>query len=106
MVLSGSATLAMEMAIVSTVRSDVLNLTCGAFSERWHTISRALGRSADQVAVPWGRIVDPDLVAQALRRKRYEAVTVVHNETSTGVLNPLREIARVVHEAHTAGKLR
>lgn len=99
---TGSATLVMEIAVGSTVRRDVLHLVCGAFSERWHAISRALGRRADRLDVPWGRAVDPDRVRQALRRKRYEAVTVVHNETSTGVINPLAEIARTVREESDA----
>lgn len=99
---TGSATLVMEMAVASTVRSSVLHLVCGAFSERWHAIGVALGCSADRLDVPWGRSVDPDLVRRALRRKRYEAVTVVHNETSTGVVNPLAEIARAVREESDA----
>jgi aspartate aminotransferase-like enzyme len=99
---TSSSTLVMESAAVSTVASDVLNLTCGAFSERWHQIFLSAGRDADQVAVPWGEAVDPDLVRRALRRKRYEAVTVTHNETSTGVLNPLAEIAAVVREESDA----
>lgn len=99
---SGSATLVMEAAVVSTVATDLLNLTCGAFSERWHAVSVATGRRADRVSVPWGEPVDPDLVRRALRRKRYEAVTVVHNETSTGVLNPLAEIARAIREESDA----
>jgi len=102
LIATGSATLVMESAIVSTVTSDVLNLTCGAFSERWHSISLAVGKRADRVEVPWGRAVDPDLVRQALRRKRYEAVTTVYSETSTGVLNPIREIAQVVREESDA----
>lgn len=99
---TGSATLVMELAVVSTVQRDVLNLVSGAFSERWHAISRSLGRRADRLDVPWGRPIDPDLVRRALVRKRYEAVTVVHNETSTGVINPLEEIARAVHETGDA----
>lgn len=99
---TGSSTLVMEAAVVSTVRRRVLNLTCGAFSERWHDICRSLGREADRVSVPWGEAVDPALVREALRRQRYEAVTVVHSETSTGVLNPLAEIARVVREESDA----
>ncbi len=105
---TGSATLVMEMAVLNTVPSKVLNLVSGAFSERWHAISLALGKRADRVDVPWGRPVDPDLVRRALRRVGarssggagggYDAVTVVHNETSTGVINPLAEIARVVRE--------
>lgn len=102
MLATSSATLVMESAILSTVRTDVLNLVCGAFSERWHAISKLVGRQADRVSVPWGEAVDPELVRSALRRKRYEAVTLAHNETSTGVINPLREIAEVVHEESDA----
>jgi aspartate aminotransferase-like enzyme len=102
MLATSSATLVMESAILSTVQTDVLNLVCGAFSERWHAISKMVGRQADRVSVPWGEAVDPELVRSALRRKRYEAVTLAHNETSTGVINPLREIAKVVHEESDA----
>ncbi len=99
---TGSSTLVMEAAVLSTVSGSVLNLTCGSFSERWHAISRAVGKQADRLSVPWGEAIDPDLLRQALRRKRYEAVTVVHNETSTGVLNPLAAIARTVREESDA----
>ena len=99
---TSSATFLMEAALTSLVERDVLHLTNGAFSERWRDIGRSLGRDSDQIAAPWGEIVDPELVRQALRRKRYEAVTVAHNETSTGVANPLAEIARVVREESEA----
>ena len=99
---TGSSTLLMESAVISTVRRQVLNLTNGAFSERWHQICRSLGREADTVAVPLGEAVDPDLLRHALRRKRYEAVTVVHNETSTGAVNPIAELVRVVREESDA----
>ncbi len=102
MIATGSSTLVMESAVVSTAAESVLCLTCGAFSERWHAISRAAGKEADQVAVPWGQPVDPDLVRRALRRKRYDAVTLVHNETSTGVMSPLAEVARAVREESDA----
>lgn len=98
MLATSSATLVMESAVLSTVRRDVLNLVCGAFSERWHNVSKLVGRQADRVSVPWGEAVDPELVRSALRRKSYEAVTVTHNETSTGVINPLREIAQAINE--------
>lgn len=99
---SGSATLVMESAVVSTVRGSVLHLTSGAFAERWLSISRSLGLDADQVSVPWGEAIAPELVREALRRKRYDAVTVTHNETSTGVIQPVEEIARVVREESDA----
>ncbi|HVT59369.1 MAG TPA: aminotransferase class V-fold PLP-dependent enzyme [Thermoanaerobaculia bacterium] len=102
LIATGSSTLIMESAVISTAASEVLNLTCGAFSERWHTITRSVGRSADRLAVPWGEANDPDLLRAALRRKRYDAVTLVHNETSTGVTNPLPELARAVREESDA----
>ncbi|HXU44025.1 MAG TPA: alanine--glyoxylate aminotransferase family protein [Thermoanaerobaculia bacterium] len=102
MVASGSSTLVMESAVVSCVQESVLNLTCGAFSERWHSISKSVGKDADKLAAPWGQALDPDLVRRALERKRYDAVTLVHNETSTGVMNPLAEIARAIRDSSDA----
>jgi aspartate aminotransferase-like enzyme len=102
LIATGSSTLIMESAVVSCVRREVLNLTNGAFSERWHAISKAVGKSADQISVPWGQAVAPELVRSALRRKRYDAVTVVHNETSTGVMNPIADIARAIREESDA----
>jgi aspartate aminotransferase-like enzyme len=102
LVATGSSTLIMESAVISTAASDVLSLTCGAFSERWHAISRLAGKAADRLSVPWGEAIDPGLVRGALRRKRYDAVTLVHNETSTGVMNPLAELAQVIREESDA----
>ena len=102
LIATSSATLVMESALISAPGEAVLHLTCGAFSERWEAINRALGRQPDRLAVPWGEAVDPDLLRSALRRKRYQVVTVVHNETSTGVMNPVAEIARVVREESDA----
>jgi aspartate aminotransferase-like enzyme len=99
---TASATLLMEAAVVSTVAGRVLHLVNGAFAARFEAISRAHGLTADRVEVPMGQGVDPDLLRQALRRGRYDAVTVVHSETSSGVLNPLAELAQVVHEESEA----
>ena len=102
MIATGSSTLVMESAIVSLVKKDVLHVVCGAFSERWFAISKALGREADKIEVPLGQAVDPETVRAALRRKKYEAVALVHNETATGVMNPLQDIARVIREESDA----
>lgn len=99
---TGSSTLIMEAALVSLVEGEALHLVNGAFSERWAEIAETHGRRADRLAVPWGEVVEPDLVRAALRRQRYAAVTVVHNETSTGVVNPIAEIARAVAEESDA----
>jgi aspartate aminotransferase-like enzyme len=96
MTATGSSTLLLEAALISLTRDAVLHLTNGAFSERWLAIGRALGRSSDEVAVPWGEGADPELLRAALRRRRYDAVTVAHNETSTGALSDLAALATVV----------
>lgn len=80
-----------------------LHLVGGAFSERWADISRVNGKVADIIEVDWGKAHTPDMVrAQMAEARRlghhYDAVCVVHNETSTGVTNPIREIAQVVRE--------
>ena len=89
-----------EGAIRNGVRdgAKVLHLTGGAFSERWAQISRANGKSVDIIDVPWGAAHQPDMVDAALRKSSYDAVCVVHNETSTGVTNPIREIGEVVRQ--------
>ncbi|MGE0640298.1 MAG: alanine--glyoxylate aminotransferase family protein [Thermoanaerobaculia bacterium] len=99
---TSSSTLLMEAALVSLTGGAVLHLVNGAFSERWRDIARSLGREADEIAVPWGEGVDPELLRAALRRKRYDAVTMAHNETSTGVLQPVDSLARVVREESEA----
>lgn len=75
----------------------VLHLVGGAFSERWADVSRLNGKDVDVIAVEWGRAHTPEMVADALSKQAYDAVCIVHNETSTGVTNPVREIAAVVH---------
>lgn len=99
---SASSTLVMQAALSSTVRSRSLHLTNGAFSERWLAIGGSLGLDAHSLAFPWGEAVDPGAVRKQLRKQRYEAITVVHNETSTGVENPVLEVARIVHEESDA----
>jgi aspartate aminotransferase-like enzyme len=54
------------------------------------------GKTVDRIDVPWGQVFQPDRLAEALKLKHYEAVTIVHNETSTGAENPIQELAAVV----------
>jgi aspartate aminotransferase-like enzyme len=93
---TSSATGMMEGAVRNLVAKRCLNLTCGAFSERWHTITVQNGRAADKLGVEWGKAIRPEAVEDALASGKYDAVTLVHNETSTGVMNPLSEIAAAV----------
>lgn len=97
-VAASSATGLMEAAIRNGVRERVLCLVNGAFGDRFVRISEACGLQADRLAIEWGEAHRPEQLRAALRKGRYDAVTVVHCETSTGVLNPLAELAAVVRE--------
>lgn len=85
-----------EAAIRNCVRERVLCCTQGAFSERWLHVARANGKQADALRVDWGKAITAERVDRALSQGGYDAITVVHNETSTGVMNHLDEIAAVV----------
>ena len=87
-----------EGACRNGIRDDrkALHLTGGAFSERWAQISKSNGKAVDCIDVPWGRAHTPEMVAEALDKDSYDAVCVVHNETSTGVTNPIQAIGEVI----------
>lgn len=95
---TSSATGLMEAAVSNLSRRRVLCLTCGAFGGRFHAIAERLGRPADRLDAEWGRPNLAERLHDALADDpgRYDLVTVVHSETSTGVLNPIRELAGVV----------
>ncbi|MFL7811251.1 MAG: aminotransferase class V-fold PLP-dependent enzyme, partial [Anaerolineae bacterium] len=95
-----SSTGIMEGAARQCSTKKILNTVCGAFSERWHEITAANGLPCDAVAVEMGHAVTPDLVDQALASGEYDALTVVLNETSTGIMNPVREIAALVRQQY------
>jgi aspartate aminotransferase-like enzyme len=87
-----------EAGIRNFVQESVLSCVNGAFADRWNKVAIANGKQADKIEVPWGQAIMPEMLAEALKKKSYEAVTIVHNETSTGVENPIKELAKVVHE--------
>jgi aspartate aminotransferase-like enzyme len=87
-----------ETGVRNLAQKDILSCVNGAFSERWYQVAITNGKQADRLEATWGDIIEPDKLADALKKKSYEAVTIVHNETSTGVENPLKELAAVVHE--------
>ncbi|MEM4389681.1 MAG: alanine--glyoxylate aminotransferase family protein [Candidatus Micrarchaeia archaeon] len=97
-IFTSSSTGIMEACARNLVAKKALVLTCGAFSERWHKIFLENGKQADAMAVEWGRANKPDGLAEKLASGEYDVVAVVHNETSTGVMNPVKEIADVVRE--------
>ena len=90
----------MEGAVRQASTRRVLNAVCGEFSQRWHEITAANGIPCQKVEVPMGRAITPQVVDEALRGGGYDALTVVMNETSTGVMSPVREIAALVREKY------
>lgn len=97
-IFSASGTGCQEAAVRNLVRRRVLCCVNGAFSNRWYEVATSNGKNADKVEVPWGQPILPDHVASALKRQHYDAITLVHNETSTGVQNSVQEIAALVRE--------
>lgn len=96
---TSSATGLMEAGVRNTIRSRVLCLINGAFSQRFHKAAINSGLAADKLEVEPGQLHTPEMLAEALRGGSYDVVTVVHSETSTGVLNPIRELQQVVRAA-------
>ena len=93
---TSSSTGAMESAVTNLVAKRCLNLVNGAFSRRWHQITAGNGVPCDAFELPWDVAVKPEMVDEQLATGKYDAVTLVYNETSTGMMNPLPEIAEVV----------
>lgn len=99
---TSSATGLMEAGVRNGVRHRALSLVNGAFSERFRDLVADCGREVETYDVPWGSAHEPEEVNRLLRAGGIDAVTVVHSETSTGVLNPLAEIADSVRDAERA----
>lgn len=103
---ASSGTGAMEAAIYNTINKGdkILCVECGKFGERWGEIARMKGADAEIIAVEWGKALDTSVLKARLDQdsnKEIKAVCITHNETSTGVTNPLKEIAEIVN-AHGA----
>ena len=88
----------MEGSIRNLVSKKVLNCGNGAFSDKWFNVSQRCGKNAEFLEFEWGAPVDPEAMAERLKTGEFDALTLVHNETSTGVLNPLAEIAALKKE--------
>ncbi len=98
MVWSGSGSAGWEAAIQNCLRpgDHVVVTVCGSFGDRFASVAEWLGLRVTRISVPWGEPVTAEQVAAAMAEHRdVRAVLVTHNETSTGVTNPLREIADV-----------
>jgi len=100
-----SGTGGLEMAVVNTLSpgDKVLAVSIGSFGERFRSIAQAYGAGIVSYALEWGEAADPKEVGRLLdENPDVKAVTVTHNETSTGVTNPIEAIAK---EARSRDKL-
>jgi aspartate aminotransferase-like enzyme len=82
----------MEGAIRNLVAKKVLNCMCGAFSDKWLDVSQRCGKAAEGLKVDWGSPIRAAQIEAKLATGQFDALTVIHNETSTGVMSPLSEI--------------
>ena len=87
-----------EAAVRNFASGQILSCTNGTFGNRWYDVAVTNGKQADKLEAPWGQPIDPQAVADAIKKKDYDILTIVHNETSTGLMNPIREVAEVVQE--------
>ena len=91
-----------EAAIRNCVAFDeaVLCTCCGAFSDKWAAVAKSCGRQVEELKVDWGKPTTAEMIDQKLSTGRYAAVTLVYNETSTGLTNPVYEISKMIKEKY------
>ena len=96
---SGTGTSAMETAVANLIEpgSRALVVVTGYFGLRLADLCRRYGAEVQTVDAEWGRAIDPAAVESALATFRADVVAIVHAETSTGVRNPVREVASLAH---------
>src|SRR5438094_1968099 len=82
----------LEGSLRSLVGAVVFCCMCGAFSAKWLGVGKRSGKEAAPLRVDWGKHIDQKAVDRQLATGKFDTVTLIHNETSTGVMNPLPEI--------------
>ena len=85
----------MEGAIRNLAQRKLLCCLCGAFSDKWLNVAERCGIAAEGLQVDWGSPILPEAIDAKLATGGFDALTLVHNETSTGVMNPLEAIAKL-----------
>ncbi|MBI3448026.1 MAG: alanine--glyoxylate aminotransferase family protein [Acidobacteria bacterium] len=97
--ISGAGSAGMEAAMVNLLEPGdraVIGV-CGHFGARMAEIARRCGAEVETIEPQWGDLVDPGAVKRSLEKKRAKLLGIVHVETSTGVMQPLAEMARLAH---------
>ncbi|NWG32912.1 MAG: alanine--glyoxylate aminotransferase family protein [Chloroflexi bacterium] len=93
---ASSGTGLQEAAIRNFVNRRVLSVVNGAFADRWYEVAVSNGKEAEKLSFEWDTPASPERIADTVRKGGFEALTLVHNETSTGMQNPVREVAEAV----------
>jgi aspartate aminotransferase-like enzyme len=88
----------MEGSIRNLVSKKVLSCMSGAFSDKWFDVAKKCGKQAEALQVEWGQPILPEAIEAKLATGEFDAITVIHNETSTGTMNPLFDIAKVMRK--------
>ena len=93
---TSSAWGAMEGAVRNLTKKKTLCCTCGAFSDKWIDVVQRCDKEVDALSVEWGKHIEPNALDEKLSSGEYDLVTLVHNETSCGMMNPLEDIMKVL----------
>jgi alanine-glyoxylate transaminase/serine-glyoxylate transaminase/serine-pyruvate transaminase len=98
---SGTGSAGMEFCFVNLIEpgDEVIIGVNGVFGTRMVDVAERCGAKVTKVEAPWGRIIEAQQIADALKGKRPKLVAIVHAETSTGALTPVEEISKLAHEA-------
>lgn len=96
LIAAASGTGLQEAAIRNFVDKKVLSCVNGAFADRWYEVAVSNGKDVEKQEFAWDEPVNPERVAAAIQKGKHEALTIVHNETSTGLQNPVKEVAEAV----------
>lgn len=94
---ASSSTGVMEGSIRQAAKKRMLNTVCGSFSKRWWQITEANGIPCDKLQVASGQATTVELIDEALSKGDYDAITLTMNETATGIMNPVKDIAAMIH---------
>jgi len=88
----------MEGSLRNVSKKRILNCCNGSFSDKWFDVSKRCGKEADALSFEWGTPVDPEAVDKALSTGKYDAITLIHNETSTGTMSDIKSLMEVIRK--------
>lgn len=86
----------MEGAVRSCTKKRAAIFSIGAFGKKWYEIAKCNGVPADLYEFEWGEVLKPEFIDETLKTGEYDLIAITHNETSTGIMNPVEEISKVL----------